>query len=132
MEPGQWWLFWSEKAVSKSAQDVTTATIELLMPDKEDVQTISADKGRQFANHEEIAKALEAEVYFGHPYRWWEGGANQKANGLLRQDVPTGTDLRQVDESLISLAMARINFRPKKCLGFKQLAVIFKEICLAA
>ena len=102
------------------------------MPDKEDVQTISADKGREFANHEEIAKALEAEVYFGHPYRWWEGGANQKANGLLRQDVPTGTDLRQVDESLISLAMARINFRPKKYLGFKQPAVIFKEMCLAA
>jgi len=39
------------------------------MTDKEHLHTISADKGRQFANHEEIAKALEAEVYFGHPYR---------------------------------------------------------------
>jgi len=62
-------IFWREKAVSKSAKDVTTARIELLIPDKEDVQTISADKGRKFANHDEIAKALEAEVYFGHPYR---------------------------------------------------------------
>ena len=38
------------------------------MPDKVHVDTISADNGREFANHEEIAKALEAEVYFGHPY----------------------------------------------------------------
>ena len=104
----------------------------MLIPDKEDVQTITADKGREFANHEEIAKALEAEVYFAHPYSSWEGGANEKANGLLRQDVPTGTDLRQVDESGISLAMARINFRPKKCLGFKQPAVIFKEMAWLA
>jgi len=62
-------FFRIQKVDSKSAKDVTTARIELLMPDKEDVQTITAGKGRQFANHEEIAKALEAEVYFGHPYR---------------------------------------------------------------
>lgn len=56
----------------------------------------------------------------------------RNANGLLRQYVPKGSDLRQVSEDVISLAMARINYRPKKCLGFKQPAVIFKEMCMAA
>jgi len=117
---------------SKSAKDVTAATIELLMPYKAHVHTITADNGREFANHEEIAEALEADVYFAHPYSSWERGANENANGLLRQYVPKGSDLREVSEDVISLAMARINYRPKKCLGFKQPAVIFKEMCMAA
>lgn len=50
----------------------------------------------------------------------------------MRQYVPKGSDLREVSEDGISLAMARINYRPKKCLGFKQPAVIFKEMCMAA
>jgi len=125
-------FFRIRKVDSKSAKDVTTTTIELLMPYKEHIHTITANHGREFANHEEIAKALDAEVYFAHPYRSWERGANVNANELLRQYLPKGTDLRQVYESVISLAMARINFRPKRCLGLKQPAVIFKEMCVAA
>lgn len=125
-------FFLIKKVNSKSAKDVTAGTIELLMPYKAHVHTITADNGREFANHEEIAEALEADVYFAHPYSSWERGANENANGLLRQYVPKGTDLRQVGEDVISLAMARINYRPKKCLGFKQPAVIFKQMCIAA
>ena len=125
-------FFLIKKVNSKSAKDVTAATIELLMPYKTHVHTITADNGREFANHEEIAEALEADVYFAHPYSSWERGANENANGLLRQYVPKGSDLREVSEDVISLAMARINYRPKKCLGFKQPAVIFKEMCMAA
>ena len=117
---------------SKSASDVTEATIELLRLDKDHLHTISADNGREFANQEEIAEALEAEIYFAHPDSSWERGANVNANGLLRQYVPKGSDLRQVSEDEMSLAMARINYRPKKCLGFKQPAVIFKEMCVVA
>ncbi len=76
-----------KKVPSKSADDVTKATIELLMPYKEHVHTITADNGREFAGHETIAKALEADVYFAHPYSSWERGANENANGLLRQYV---------------------------------------------
>ena len=51
-----------KKVGSKSATDVTEATIELLRPDKDHLHTISADNGRKFANHEEIAGELEAEI----------------------------------------------------------------------
>ncbi|WP_139101496.1 IS30 family transposase, partial [Marinomonas spartinae] len=65
-----------------------------------------------------------------HPYSSWERGANENSNGLLRQYVPKGTDLRSVTEERIHFAMRRINNRPRKCLGFKQPAVVFKEMCL--
>ena len=118
-----------KKAPSKSADDVT---IELLMPYKKHVHTITADNGREFAGHETIAKALEADVYFAHPYSSWERGANENANGLLRQYVKKGADLTTVTDSDIELAVSRINNRPKKCLGFKQPAIVFKEMVLAA
>jgi IS30 family transposase len=74
-----------KKVPSKSADDVTKATIELLMPYKEHIHTIKADNGRGFAGHETIAKALDSDVYFAHPYSSWERGANENTNGLLRQ-----------------------------------------------
>lgn len=121
-----------KKVNSKSAKDVTQATIELLKPFKDHVHTITADNGREFAYHAEIADALDAKVYFAHPYSSWERGANENSNGLLRQYVPKGVDLRCVTEEIINFAMCRINYRPRKCLGFKQPAMIFKELCLAA
>jgi IS30 family transposase len=121
-----------KKVDSKSAKDVTQATIELLMPFKDHVHTITADNGREFAYHAEIAEALNTKVYFAHPYSSWERGANENSNGLLRQYVPKGTDLRDVTEERIHFAMRRINYCPKKCLGFKQPAMVFKEMCLVA
>ncbi|MDE1327192.1 IS30 family transposase [Vibrio aestuarianus] len=121
-----------KKVPTKSADDVTKATIELLMPYKEHVHTITADNGREFAGHETIAKALEADVYFAHPYSSWERGSNENANGLLRQYVKKGTDLTTVTDSDIEFAVSRINYRPKKCLDFKQPAIIFKEMAVAA
>ncbi|SNX50893.1 Integrase core domain protein [Vibrio thalassae] len=122
----------ADQIVNARFSSIDLSNKALLMPYKTHVHTITADNGREFANHEEIAEALEADVYFAHPYSSWERGANENANGLLRQYVPKGSDLREVSEDVISLAMARINYRPKKCLGFKQPAVIFKEMCMAA
>ena len=107
-------FFLIQKVDSKSAQDVAEATINLLKPYKDHVHTITADNGREFANHEAISEALETEFYFAHPYSSWERGANENANGLLRQYVRKGSNIRELGDDVISLAMARINFRPKK------------------
>jgi len=96
------------------------------------VYTITADNGRQFAGHGQIGAALDTDIYFAHPYSSWERGANENANGLLRQYVKKGSGLRQVTDEYIQFVQSRINNRPRKCLGFKQPAVIFKELALAA
>lgn len=69
---------------------INKVKIELLMPYKAHVLKVTADNGREFANHEEIANALDTKVYFAHPYRSCERGANENANGLLRQYVKKG------------------------------------------
>ena len=52
---------------SKSAADVTEATIALLKAFKDVVHTITADNGKEFAYREQMAASLSADVYFAHP-----------------------------------------------------------------
>ncbi len=87
----------SSRINSKSAADVTQATIALLKPFKDVVHTITADNGKEFSYHEKISKALSADVYFAHPYSSWERGLNENTNGLLRQYFPKNTDFKKVE-----------------------------------
>lgn len=52
------------------------------------IKTITLDNGLEFAEHEEIAQGLEADIYFAHPYASWECGINENTNGLIRQYFP--------------------------------------------
>jgi len=104
---------------SKSAEDVTHATIALLRPFKDVVHTITADNGKEFAYHEKISKALSTDVYFAHPYSSWERGLNENTNGLLRQYFPKNTDFKKVTQIDVRRAVKRLNSRPRKDLEFK-------------
>jgi IS30 family transposase len=109
----------SAQVMSKSAADVTQATIRLLRPYKDLVHTITADNGKEFAYHEKISKALKAKVYFAHPYSSWERGLNENTNGLLRQYFPKSTDFKLVTQAEVNRAVKRLNARPRKDLGYK-------------
>lgn len=103
----------------KTSEEVTKATIRLLKPYKDFVHTITADNGKEFSGHEKIAKALEAEVYFAHPYSSWERALNENMNGLLRQYFPKGMNLKTVSHIDVMAAMRKLNTRPRKTLGYK-------------
>ena len=66
-----------------------------------------------------MAKALEAEVYFAHPYASWERGINENTNGLIRQYFPKGSGLTQVTQEQAQYVMDRLNNRPSKSRGGK-------------
>lgn len=99
----------------------------MLQPFKDLVHSITADNGLEFAEHDFIARQLDAAVYFADPYASYQRGANENANGLLRQYVPKGTDLRTLTGTQLSKYEKRLNLRPRKLLGFIQPDVIFKE-----
>ena len=56
-----------KKVESKHAEGVTTATVDLLKPYKDKVETITADNGKEFARHETMSKELDTQVYFAPP-----------------------------------------------------------------
>jgi IS30 family transposase len=107
------------KAKSKRAHDVARLMIQLLKPFKAQVHTITSDNGSEFAQHRQIAKALEAQFFFAQPYSPWQRGLCENTIGLLRQYFPKKTALTNKTHKYIKQVMNKLNLRPRKCLDFK-------------
>jgi len=108
------------KRVERStANQVSKAIISLLKPHEKWVHTMTADNGKEFAEHKTMAKRLNADFYFAHPYSPWERGCNENMNGLIRQYFPKGMDFSSINMSDEIFVMDRLNNRPRKRLGFK-------------
>ena len=78
---------WIRKLQGKEAIPVARVTAWALRKVKRLIHTITADNGKEFAKHEEIAQKLEINFYFCKPYHSWERGANENTNGLIRQYI---------------------------------------------
>lgn len=72
---------------------------------KDQVFTITSDNGCEFAKHQEVSEALDAQFYFAHPYSSWERGLNENTNGLVWQYLKKGSGLTNItDEDLAIIA----------------------------
>ena len=106
-------------APNKTAEAVKEAILKAIQPLSSQVYTLTYDNGKEFALHMDIAKALEADGFFAHPYHSWERGLNENTNGLIRQYLPKGTDFNQLTSIQVDQIMNKLNNRPRKCLGYK-------------
>ena len=107
------------KVKTKDAGSIEKAVVSTLQGKGLSVLTLTADNGREFGNHEAIAKRLQADFYFAHPYSSWERGANENSNGLVRQYIPKGTDFTNISNTDLRSIERRLNNRPRKCLDMK-------------
>jgi IS30 family transposase len=119
------------KVERRTADQVTEALIDLLLPVSNRLHTITADNGKEFAEHERVAQALQADFFFAHPYAAWERGANENMNGLVRQYIPKNCDLASVTDAELILIMKRLNHRPRKCLDFLSPFEVFFDLSVA-
>jgi IS30 family transposase len=107
------------KVKHKSADLVSRSVQRLLEPIASKVFTLTSDNGKEFAKHQEIASALQADFYFTHPYSAWQRGLNENTNGLVRQYFPKKHDFATITDKDVLMTMNKLNNRPRKCLGFK-------------
>ena len=113
---------------SKQADVVTKAIIELLHPIKHMVHSITADNGKEFSYHEEVAKALDIKFYFCNPYSSWQRGLNEHTNGLIREYIPKKSKFDNVNRTQIVIIQNKLNNRPRKVLKFyTPNEIFFKE-----
>lgn len=105
------------RLVSKRADLLANAAIAGMKKLKAKIKTITFDNGLEFAEHEKMAKKLDADIYFAHPYASWERGTNENTNGLIRQYFPKGTDFNAITDAEIQHVMERLNNRPRKTRG---------------
>ena len=116
---------------STKAQEVGDALVAMMRPHRALIETITADNGREFAQHEEIARKLSASVYFARPYHSWERGTNENTNGLVRQYFPKSTNLLSVDAEDVREVAAKLNNRPRKVLGWRSPREVFLGLCFS-
>ena len=118
-----------KNVVSKHAQVVTEALIEMITPLKGITHTITSDNGKEFAHHKEVAAALDTDFYFANPYHSWERGLNEHTNGLIRQYLPKKSVFIGVSKEEIIMIQNRLNHRPRKVLNYKTpYEVFFSEM----
>ena len=111
-------LVWIKLLDGKHSEPLTEATIQALLPLKQQIKTITADNGKEFARHQEIAKELNVNFYFAKPYHSWERGANENTNGLIRQYFPKGSSFENVTHQQVADVQNKLNNRPRKKLGY--------------
>ena len=106
------------KLPGKNAKDTAKAMIQLLAPYKSMVLSITSDNGTEFAEHKLIAKKLNADFYFAHPYSSWERGLSEYTNKLIRQYIPKKTDFKTINNQYINQITLKLNRRPRKKLDY--------------
>lgn len=108
-----------QQVPSKHAAGVADALIESLQRCGRKTHSITSDNGKEFAQHQRVAKALKAKFFFARPYASWERGTNENTNGLLRQYFPKDRDFTSITDEEINYAVNELNHRPRKTPGFR-------------
>jgi transposase, IS30 family len=91
-------------------------------------KTLTWDRGKEAAQHKRITAATGIQVYFADPYAPWQRGSNENTNGLLREYLPKGTDLRPCTPAQLQGIAAALNNRPRKRLGYHTPAEAFAKL----
>ena len=117
-----------KKVKTKEAFEVEKATIELLKEWEPYLKTITADNGKEFANHQQIADNLKIDFYFAKPYHSWERGANENLNGLIRQYIPKKTDFDTITDVFVEYVQNKLNNRPRKRFDYKSPMFVRDEL----
>jgi IS30 family transposase len=112
----------------KNAESLAKIVIEMLLPYKKHVHSITADNGTEFADHKTIAHNLDLNFYFAHPYSSWERGLSEYTNKLIRQYIPKKSVFTDFSDDYILEKQYRINRRPREKLGFDSPKNIFYNL----
>ena len=107
-----------DKVESKTADAVSKAMSWMLMC--EPVLSITPDRGKEFAKHQDVTEALDGvPFYFPEAHQPWQRGTNENTNGLLREYFPKGKDMSDINKDDLDRVVRLLNFRPRKCLGYQ-------------
>ncbi len=121
-----------EKLESKNATLVADKIMEKLSPFNDSwVKTLTFDNGKEFAEHEKVAEALNAKSYFTRPYTSQDKGTVENRIGLIRRFFPKKTDLREISHQRIKEVENLINNRAVRKFNYLSPQEKLNKYCVA-
>jgi len=103
-----------KKLAARTAVLTTAATIEAVKEHYHKFKTITFDNGTEFHDYKTLETSQLVMCYFATPYHSWERGTNENTNGLIRQYLPKGHNMENLDQDTCNAIAHKINTRPRK------------------
>ncbi len=92
-------------------------------------QTMTFDNGSENQKWDELQIRTGLTPYFAHAYHFWERGANENVNGLIRDFFPKKTDFSVISNQELQAVEDNLNNRPRKRLNWlTPLEALAKEL----
>jgi IS30 family transposase len=104
-------------ALSEQIQQLPTAMME----------TLTWDRGMEMAAHKKFTVDTDVCVYFCDPKSPWQRGTSENTNRLLRQYLPTKSNLSAYDQPELDAIALKLNTRPRKTLGYSTPAATLEQ-----
>jgi len=96
-------------------------------------KSITVDNGVEFSDYISLERSLlspgnkRTELYFCHPYSSWERGSNERANKLIRRQIPKGTDIDKISNEEIKRIEEWVNKYPRRMFSYRCSGELFKD-----
>ena len=94
-------------------------------------RSLTSDTGSENTAHVQTTRALGSRAYCCEPFHSGERGPVENTIGLVRRFFPKQTDLAQFSKLQVQSVERWLNPRPRKCLGFRTPAAVFKSAGVA-
>jgi IS30 family transposase len=107
-----------QKCMNSKANTIHEGTLALLKPHKENIETITIDNGKEFADAELTGIYLWARYYRANPYCSWERWTNEHTNGMIRKHIPKKMDFHALQDHEILAIQEKINKKPRRLLWY--------------
>ena len=116
----------------KGAREMSTALTRRLSRYPQGMRrSLTYDNGSENTEHVHTNQVLGTRSYFCEPFHSWERGTVENTIGLVRRFFPKQTDLAHISKNRVQSVERWLNHRPRKCLGFKTPAEVFKAAGVA-
>jgi IS30 family transposase len=92
------------------------------------VRSLTWDQGKELSQHVRFTVDTGVQVYFCDPGHPWQRGTAENTVGLVRQYLPKGTPLDDLDPAALDSIARELNRRPRKTLGWDSPAEAYARV----
>jgi len=112
----------------RQSKPVMDALIEGLAPLPSDARrSITFDRGSEFTAWAHLKAGIGAATWFCDPQAPWQKGTVENTNRRLRRYLPRKADPSAFTNRYLKSICDRLNAQPRKCLGYRTPAEVFRD-----